>query len=89
MRLPEPNRYLAENLKLKPVDLNLVLEHPIRVLGEPAGELFYKRDFTFGRPEAHAYFRITSHRSVLPPREMVCLELLVSVTNRQALLVIV
>ena len=57
MRLPEPNRYLVEDAKLRPLDLNLVLEHPTRVVGERAGELFYKRDVQFGRPEAYVLFR--------------------------------
>ncbi len=78
MHLPLPNKYLVDDLKLRPLDVTLVMEHPIRVVGEDQGELFYKRDVTFGKPEAYVYFRISSHKPFLPIRDIVCLELWVS-----------
>ena len=58
--LPEPNLFIAENTSLCPVDLQAAPKHPVKILSDTKGELFYKPDVTFKQPRAYIFYMLRS-----------------------------
>jgi len=60
--LPEPNIYIAEDLTIRGDDME-PSTHPVKLIDDSLGELFYKKDNTFLQPRTYTNYFI---RSALP-----------------------
>eukprot|EP00092_Neocalanus_flemingeri_P030811 GFUD01033465.1.p1 GENE.GFUD01033465.1~~GFUD01033465.1.p1 ORF type:complete len:1104 (+),score=409.71 GFUD01033465.1:45-3356(+) len=58
--LPQPNVFIAENTSLCPPDPSFISKHPISLLSDTQGELFYKPDMTFLQPRAYIHYLLRS-----------------------------
>ena len=56
--LPEPNLFIAEDTRVLQVAGET--RHPVRVVSDPGGELFYKADTVFQQPRAHIAYLLRS-----------------------------
>ncbi len=77
MHLPEINRFIAEDLSLKPAEKD-VPKFPLKLVEENEGELFYRRDDAFLKPLAYINFFICSPLPLASLKDAVCLDLMVS-----------
>ncbi len=76
MHLPEVNRFIAEDLSLKPIR-EKPPRFPSRVIEEREGELFFRQDDTFLKPLAYLQFFVCSPEPLSSLKDAVCLDLMV------------
>jgi secreted Zn-dependent insulinase-like peptidase len=58
--LPEPNMFIAEDTSLCAPDQSFTSKHPVKLLSDPLGELFYRPDQTFLQPRAYIQYLLRS-----------------------------
>ena len=59
-QLPEPNMFIAEDTTLCAPDPSFTSKHPVKLLNDPLGELFYRPDQTFLQPRAYIQYLLRS-----------------------------
>ena len=58
--LPEPNLFIAEKTSLCTVDEASVGKHPVKIVWDSKGELYYKPDVVFKQPRAYISYLLRS-----------------------------
>lgn len=80
--LPEPNRFIAEDTSLKPPTPD-PQPYPVRIIDDPDGELFYRKDEIFKQPRALIYMHLCSSLVSESIENAVCLDLMVGCMAQQ------
>ena len=72
-KLPEPNIFIAESLKLLPeiCSPEQYSKYPIKIKSESSGELYYRQDLIFKQPRAITAFKLCSAKSIKSPEERI------------------
>lgn len=79
LHLPDPNKYIAKDLELKPaVDGSSNPAFPVAVVQETSGELYYRKDETFKQPRAVVHGHVIVPAVLASVKHAVCLDLVVS-----------